>query len=224
MRYPCASSRSSDPRTFEIAFSFIAVYYKLSEVWEGFVHTEKFKPRAGQCMNMEQKLPPRHLLSSHWPSMHLRCWSHSTLISRSEEAIMANYCSPWAVWPNFSSLFISKVNSSSLFPRLLPYCSVTGYKWKQQGQSKLYFQFSLEVIQTEMLSRPCICPSEAGKIKLPFYSQQLQKSPIATLSSPFMAPVKQKKDTALLSLALPSRSFKAFAPSHLWRPQSVGLR
>lgn len=212
MRHLCASSRSSDPRTFEVAFSFIAVYYKLSEVWEGFVHTEKFKPRAGQCMNMEQKLPPRHLLSSHWPSMHLRCWSHSTLISRREEAIMANYCSPWAVWPNFSSLFISKANSSSLFPRLLPYCSVTGYKWKQQGQSKLYFQFSLEVIQTEMLNRPCICPSEAGKIKLPFVFTTAAEEPHSHSQQPIYGPSEAEKGHSFALPGFTQQIFQGMCP------------
>lgn len=177
-------------------------------------------------MNTEQKLPLRHLFSSHCPSMRLRCWWHSTLVSRGGEAIMANYCSPEEVWPDFSPLFISKANCLSLLPTLLPFCSVTGYKWKQQGHSKLYFQSSLEVIQTEMLNRPCICPSRAVKIKLPLSSQQLQKSPSATLSSPFMAPVKWQKGYSFALPGFTQQTFQGMCPiplQYLWSPQSVGL-
>lgn len=68
----------------------------------------------------------------------------------------------------FFSLFNSEAKSPSLIPNLLPFQSVTGYKWKQQGHSRLYFQFSLKVIQTERLNSRHGCPSKARRTKLPF--------------------------------------------------------
>lgn len=166
-------------------------------------------------MNTEQKLPLRYLFSPHCPSMCLRCWWHSTLVSRKGEVIMANYCSPQGVWPDFSLLFISKANSSSLFPRLLPFCSVTGYKWKQQCHSKLYFQSSLEVIQTEMLNRPCICPSNAERIKLPFVFTTAAAEPLSHSQQPIYGPSEAAKRTQLCSPWLyPADLSMACAPAH----------
>lgn len=165
--------------------------------------------------------------SSHCPWMGLRCWWHSTLFSRGGEAIIANYCSPQGVWPDFDPLFLSKANSSSLFPRLLPSCSVTGYKWKQQGHSKLYFQSSLEVIQTEMLNRPCICHSKAGKIKLPFVFTTAAEEPLSHSQQPIYGPSEVAKRTH--SFALPGftqQIFQGMCPiplHYLWGPRSVGL-
>lgn len=132
-------------------------------------------------------------------------------------------------WTDFSPLFISKANSSSLFPRLLPFYSVTGYKWKQQGHSKLYFQSSLEVIQTEMLNRPCICPSKAGRIKLPFVFTTAAAEPLSHSQQPIYGPSEAAKRTQLCSPWLypadPSRHMPhPTAIHHVWSPRSVGVR
>lgn len=130
--------------------------------------------------------------------MYLR-W-RSMLVFSVGEAVMANYCSQWGFfWPDFSPLFISKAKSTSLFPSLLPFWSVTGYKWKQQGHSRLYFQSSLKVIQTERLNSPRGCPSKAGRIKLPFVFTTAAAEPFSHSQQPIYGPSKAAKRRQLCS-------------------------
>lgn len=102
-------------------------------------------------------------------------------------------------WPDFSPLFISKAKSTSLFLSLLPFWSVTGYKWKQQGRSRLYFQSSLKVIQTQRLNSPHGCPSKAGRIKLPFVLTTAAAEPVSHPQQPIYGPSKATKRRWLCS-------------------------
>lgn len=152
-------------------------------------------------MNTEQKPPPTsgtHFCPAAPHSMHLR-W-HSTLVFSIEGGSCGQLLQPMGVFlPDFSPLFISKAKSTSLFSSLLPFWSVTGYKWKQQGHSRLYFQSSLKVIQTERLNSLRGCPSKAGRIKLPFVFTTAAAEPFGHSQQPIYGPSKAAKRRQLCS-------------------------
>lgn len=104
-----------------------------------------FKLGTSQYTYTEQKpLPstPRCYLHPTAPGLMYMRW-HSTLVSSVLETSMASYHSQHVSAQILLPFLDSNAKNPSLLPSLLPFRSVTGYKWKQQGHSRLYFQSSL---------------------------------------------------------------------------------
>lgn len=168
-------------------------------------------------MNAHRNLPPGPWALAFVPVPLTQCtWGDTApWFPVQERQLWPTTAASGVFWPDFSPLFISKAKSTSLFLSLLPFWSVTGYKWKQQGHSRLYFQSSLKVIQTQRLNSPHGCPSMAGRIKLPFVLTNSCSRARQPPSTAHLWPQQShKEEMALLSPAVPRRASKARAPSH----------